>query len=154
MNPQEYMKIALREAQKAAEKDEVPVGAVVVDPQNGKIVARAHNLSEHIHDACSHAEIEVMRKACKKLGQRRLWNLDIYVTLEPCTMCAAAISFMRIGKLFFGAEDAKGGAVVNGVRFYEAPTCHHRPEVNGGILAEEAGLLLKDFFAAKRRKKV
>lgn len=153
MNPQDYMKIALAEAQKAAAKDEVPVGAVVVNPADGTVVAKAHNLSEHTCDACAHAEIAAMQKACKKLGQRRLWGMDIYVTLEPCTMCAAAVSLMRIAHLYFGAEDAKGGAVQNGVRFFEAGTCHHRPAVSGGILAGESAALLKGFFAAKRKPK-
>lgn len=153
MNPQDYMKIALAEAQKAAAKDEVPVGAVVVNPADGAVVARAHNLSEHTRDASAHAEIAAMQKACKKLGQRRLRGMDVYVTLEPCTMCAAAVSLMRIDHLYFGAEDTKGGAVKNGVRFFEAGTCHHRPAVTGGILAEESAALLKGFFAAKRKPK-
>lgn len=152
MNPQDYMKLALKEAEKAFKKDEVPVGAVVVNPQTGEVVARAHNLSEHGKDALAHAEIEVMRKACKKLNQKRLWGLDLYVTLEPCTMCAAAASMMRIEKIYFGAKDAKGGAVESGVKFYEQPTCHHRPEIVDGILAEEASNLLKIFFKQKRAK--
>lgn len=152
MNPQDYMKLALKEAEKAFKKDEVPVGALVVNPQTGEVIARAHNLSEHGKDALSHAEIEVMRKACKKLNQKRLWGLDLYVTLEPCTMCAAAASMMRIGKVYFGAADVKGGAVENGVKFYSQPTCHHRPDIIGGILAEEASTLLKTFFRQKRNK--
>ena len=108
---EKYMLRAIELAQKAAENDEVPVGAVVVNPQNGEIVAEAYNLSEHGDNACEHAEIIAMRKACKKLGSNRLWDMDLYVTLEPCTMCATAISFMRIRKLFFGAEDKKGGAI-------------------------------------------
>ena len=94
-----------------------------------------------------------MRKACEKLGQNRLRDMDLYVTLEPCTMCAAAISFMRIKNLYFGATDSKGGAVISGVRFYDAPTCHHKPTVESGILQEECSQLLKSFFAAKRKKK-
>ncbi len=152
MNPQDYMKIALKEAEKAFKEDEVPIGAVVVNPQTGEVIARAHNLSEHGKDALAHAEIEVMRKACKKLKQKRLWGLDLYVTLEPCTMCAAAASMMRIEKIYFGATDVKGGAIESGVRFYEQPTCHHRPEVINGILAEEAATLLKKFFRQKRNK--
>lgn len=154
MNPEDYMKIALKEAQKAFRADEVPVGAVVVDPVSGEVVAKAHNLGEHGKDAAAHAELEAMRKACRKLGQKRLWNLELYVTLEPCTMCAAAASLMRIAKIYFGAEDPKGGAVANGVCFYQSPTCHHRPEVAGGLLADEAAGLLKDFFRAKRQKLV
>ena len=152
MNPQDYMKLALKEAEKAFKKDEVPVGALVVNPQTGEVVARAHNVSGHGKDALAHAEIEVMRKACKKLNQKRLWGLDLYVTLEPCTMCAAAASMMRIETIYFGASDAKGGAVESGIRFYEQPTCHHRPSVIGGILAEEASTLLKNFFRQKRNK--
>ncbi len=152
MNPQDYMKIALKEAEKAFKADEVPVGALIVDPISGEIVARAHNVSEHGKDALAHAEIEVMRKACRRLKQKRLWGLEMYVTLEPCTMCAAAASLMRVAKIYFGAADAKGGAVVSGVCFYGAPTCHHRPIVEGGILQDEAAQLLKAFFGQKRQK--
>lgn len=152
MNPEDYMKMALKEAEKAFRADEVPVGAVIVDPVGGVVVAKAHNLGEHGKDAAAHAELEAMRRACRKLKQNRLWGLDLYVTLEPCTMCAAAASLMRIRKIRFGAEDIKGGAVANGVRFYQAPTCHHRPEVEGGLLADEASALLKAFFRGKRQK--
>ena len=152
MNPEDYMRAALKEAEKAFAADEVPVGAVVVDPADGLIVAKAHNLGEHGQDAAAHAEMEAMRRACRKLKQNRLWGLDLYVTLEPCTMCAAAASFMRIRKVVFAAEDKKGGAVVNGVRFFDAPTCHHRPEAEGGLLAEDASVLLKNFFRGKRQK--
>ena len=141
---------ALELAQQAALEDEVPIGAVIVDPTTNEIVAEAYNQSQHILDATAHAEIEVIRKACAKLNQNRLRGLDLYVTLEPCTMCAAAISFARIENLYFGAEDFKGGAVLNGVKFFEAPTCHHRPKVYSGILAEEASSLLKNFFKSKR----
>lgn len=154
MNPQDYMKMALQQAERAFAKDEVPIGAVVVDPVTGKVVARAYNRCEYGTDAFAHAEIEAMRKACRKLKQNRLRGMDLYVTLEPCTMCAAAISFMRIKKVYYGAADAKGGAVANGVCFYEAPTCHHRPEVLGGILAEECSEILKNFFRNKRLKKL
>lgn len=150
MNHQDYMKIALNEAKKAFAKDEVPVGAVIVNPQTGEIIAKAHNQSEHQKDALAHAEIEAMRKACKKLNQNRLRDLVLYVSLEPCTMCAAAISLMRISKVYFGAEDSKGGAVVNGVCFYQAPTCHHRPEYVGKIMESECSQILKDFFKQKR----
>lgn len=146
------MKMALKEAEKAFRADEVPVGAVIVDPVGGAVVAKAHNLGEHGKDAAAHAELEAMRRACRKLKQNRLWGLDLYVTLEPCTMCAAAASLMRIRKIRFGAEDVKGGAVANGVRFYQAPTCHHQPEVEGGLLADEASALLKAFFRGKRQK--
>ena len=152
MNPQEYMKIALDEAKQAFLEDEVPVGAVIVNPLDGSVIAQAHNLSEHGDFAFSHAEIEVMQQACQKLKQNRLWGLDLYVTLEPCTMCAAAASLMRIHKIYFGAYDEKGGAVDNGVCFYQAKTCHHRPQTEGGILEEESAQLLKDFFKGKRKR--
>ena len=150
MNHEFYMRKALEQAQLAAEADEIPVGALVVNPQSGEIVSAAHNLSQHTLDATAHAEILAIQSACRKLNQNRLRDLDMYVTLEPCTMCAAAISFARIRCLFFGAYDAKGGGVVNGIRFYEQPTCHHRPQVTGGILEQECSALLKDFFKTKR----
>lgn len=146
------MERALALAAYAAEQDEVPIGAVVVNPENGEIVSEAYNLSEHVADASAHAEILAIRKACEKLKCNRLHGMDLYVTLEPCTMCAAAISFARIKNLYFGAIDAKGGAVVSGVKFYDSPTCHHRPEVQGGIMERECGQILKDFFKAKREK--
>lgn len=149
-----YMQQALEQAKIAFNQDEVPIGAVVVNPLNGEIIAQAHNLSEHSFDATAHAEILAMREAAQKLSQNRLWNMDLYVTLEPCTMCAAAISFMRIAHLYFAAADEKGGAVINGVRFFDAPTCHHKPQVESGILNEEAAILLKDFFKQKRKKNV
>ena len=146
------MERALALAAYAAEQDEVPIGAVVVNPEDGEIVSEAYNLSEHVADASAHAEILAIRKACEKLKCNRLRGMDLYVTLEPCTMCAAAISFARIQNLYFGAIDAKGGAVVSGVKFYDSPTCHHRPEVQGGIMERECGQILKDFFKAKREK--
>ena len=146
------MERALALAAYAAEQDEVPIGAVVVNPENGEIVSEAYNLSEHVADASAHAEILAIRKACEKLKCNRLRGMDLYVTLEPCTMCAAAISFARIQNLYFGAVDAKGGAVVSGVKFYDSPTCHHRPEVQGGIMERECGQILKDFFKATREK--
>lgn len=154
MNSQDYMQIALKEAQKAFEKDEVPVGAIIVDSQTGKVIAKAGNRSEHGENAFAHAELESMKKACKKLKQNRLRDMDLYVTLEPCTMCAAAISLMRIRKVFFGATDEKGGAIVNGVKFFEAKTCHHRPEFESGILEEKCSEILKIFFRNKRQKKL
>ena len=146
------MERALALAAYAAEQDEVPIGAVVVNPENGEIISEAYNLSEHVADASAHAEILAIRKACEKLKCNRLRGMDLYVTLEPCTMCAAAISFARIQNLYFGAVDAKGGAVVSGVKFYDSPTCHHRPEVQGGIMEREGWQILKDFFKAKREK--
>ena len=150
MQPYEYMKKALELARQAAAEDEVPVGAIVVDPQTGEIVASAYNQSAHNGDATSHAEISAIRQACTKLGTTRLWDMEMYVTLEPCTMCTAAISFARIKKLYFGATDAKGGAVISGVKFYDSPTCHHRPQYEYGLCAEECGQILKDFFKKKR----
>ena len=148
-----YMQRALAQAQIAAQEDEVPIGAVVVDPKSGEIIAEAHNLSEHSSDATAHAEIVAMKLACEKLKQNRLRGLDLYVTLEPCTMCAAAISFMRIAHLYFAASDEKGGAVLNGVKFFDASTCHHKPIIESGILQEESSLILKDFFKSKRKSK-
>lgn len=150
MTDDDYMAAALIEARKAWENDEVPIGAVIVEPQSGKIVAKAHNQSEHGTDPTAHAEILAVRKACKKLNSKRLWDMDIYVTLEPCAMCAAALSFARIRRIIFGAFDSKGGALVNGIKFYQQPTCHHRPEVAGGICENECSQLLKAFFKQKR----
>lgn len=150
MTKDEYMQIALDLARKAATEDEVPVGAIIVNPTTEEIIAQAYNQSAHSGDATAHAEILAIQRACKKLNTTRLWDLDMYVTLEPCTMCAAAISFARIHKLYFGAEDTKGGAVINGVKFYEAPTCHHRPKTESGIMAEACSAVLKDFFKTKR----
>lgn len=152
MKKEDYMRRALELAKQAAENDEVPIGAIVVDSLTGKIIAEAGNQSAHNGDATAHAEILAIQQACKKLDQPRLWDMDMYVTLEPCTMCAAAISFVRIKHLYFGATDKKGGAVVSGVKFFEAPTCHHRPTVEYGILAEESTKLLQDFFQKKRKK--
>lgn len=153
MKKEDYMRRALELAKQAAENDEVPIGAIVVDSLTGKIIAEAGNQSAHNGDATAHAEILAIQQACKKLNQPRLWDMDMYVTLEPCTMCAAAISFVRIKHLYFGATDKKGGAVVSGVKFFEAPTCHHRPTVEYGILAEESTKLLQDFFQKKRKNK-
>ncbi len=152
MKKEDYMRRALELAKQAAENDEVPIGAIVVDSLTGKIIAEAGNQSAHNGDATAHAEILAIQQACKELNQPRLWDMDMYVTLEPCTMCAAAISFVRIKHLYFGATDKKGGAVVSGVKFFEAPTCHHRPTVEYGILAEESTKLLQDFFQKKRKK--
>ncbi len=150
MDKEQYMLKALELAKLAAAEDEVPVGALVVDASNGEIVAQAYNKSAHGTNATAHAEILAIEQACAKRQTTRLWGCDMYVTLEPCTMCAAAISFARIEHLYFGATDAKGGAVISGVQFYEAPTCHHKPVVEGGICANECGQILKDFFKAKR----
>ena len=142
------MSIAIEEARAAGARGEVPVGCVVV--RDGTIVARAGNRTIADHDPTAHAELIAIRAAASTLGSERLTDCDLYVTLEPCAMCAAAMSFARIRRLYFGAADAKGGAVENGVRFFAAPTCHHRPEVYGGINESECGELLKSFFQARR----
>lgn len=146
-----YMMRALELAKMATEQDEVPIGAVIVDPSSQEIVAEAYNLSQHVEDATAHAEMIAIKKACNKLGSNRLRGLDLYVTLEPCTMCAAAISFARIENLYFGATDPKGGAVISGVKFYEQPTCHHKPTVHSGLMEQECSQILKDFFKQKRK---
>ncbi len=145
-----YMQRAFELAQKAADEDEVPIGAVIVNPQNGEIIAEAYNLSTHRAATTAHAEMLAIEKACSKTGSNRLRGMDMYVTLEPCTMCAAAISFARIENLFIGAIDEKGGAVVSGVKFYETPTCHHRPKVHLELANDDCSRLLKDFFKKKR----
>lgn len=142
------LSIAFEEARLAASRDEVPVGAVVV--KDGEIVARAGNAPRALHDPTAHAEVLAIRAACRQLGDERLSGCDLYVTLEPCAMCAAAISFARIRRLYYSAPDAKGGAVESGGRFFSQPSCHHAPEVYGGIRASEAAELLKDFFEKKR----
>ena len=144
------MRIALEEAQAAAARGETPVGAVIADPATGEVVARAGNGPIGAHDPTAHAEIVAMREAARKLGNYRLTGLTLVVTLEPCAMCAGAISHARIGRVVFGAEDPKGGAVIHGPRFFDQPTCHWRPEVTGGMLADESALLLRDFFRARR----
>jgi tRNA(adenine34) deaminase len=144
------MRIALAEAQAAAEAGEAPIGAVVVDPATGEVVAKAHNAPIGLHDPTAHAEILALRAAAKAVGNYRLSGLDLFVTLEPCAMCAGAISHARIGRLVFGAEDEKGGAVVHGPRFFDQPTCHWRPKVTGGVLGEESAALLRGFFKARR----
>lgn len=143
------MDIALEEARAAAARDEVPVGAVIVSP-DGEILARAGNRALELADPTAHAELLVIRAACEKRGNERLVDCDLYVTLEPCAMCAAAISFARIRRLYFGADDPKGGAVEHGPRFFSQATCHHAPDVYGGIGEGEAGDLLRSFFRARR----
>ena len=145
------MRIALQAAQDAAEKGEAPIGAVVVDPTTGEVVSIGANRPITDHDPTAHAEIIALREAARKRGNYRLTDLTLFVTLEPCAMCAGAISHARIGRLVFGAEDRKGGAVVNGPKFFEQVTCHWRPAVEGGVLAEESSSLLKAFFRARRR---
>ena len=146
------MRIALQAAQAAAARGETPVGAVVVDPTSGEVIAVGANNPIGSHDPTAHAEIVAIRAAAARIGNYRLTGLTLVVTLEPCAMCAGAISHARIGRLVFGAEDPKGGAVVNGPRFFEQPTCHSRPQVLGGVLAEESSAMLKAFFKARRRR--
>jgi tRNA(Arg) A34 adenosine deaminase TadA len=144
------MRIALEAAQAAAGRGETPVGAVVVDPVSGEVIAIGANGPIGAHDPTAHAEIVALRAAAAKLGNYRLTGLTLVVTLEPCAMCAGAISHARVGRLVFGADDPKGGAVVNGPRFFEQPTCHSRPTVTGGVLAQESSAMLKAFFKARR----
>ncbi|MBN7807421.1 nucleoside deaminase [Agrobacterium rosae] len=143
-----FMDLALAEAQAAGSRDEVPIGAVLV--LDGRIIARSGNRTRELNDVTAHAEIAVIRMACEELGQERLPGADLYVTLEPCTMCAAAISFARIRRLYYGANDPKGGAVESGVRFFNQPTCHHAPEVYSGIAERESSEVLREFFQGKR----
>jgi tRNA(adenine34) deaminase len=143
-----FMDAAMDEARAAGRRGEVPVGCVVVRGET--IIARAGNRTLEDKDPTAHAEMQAVRAAATTLGSERLGDCDLYVTLEPCAMCAAAMSFARIRRLYFGAADAKGGAVENGARFFTQATCHHCPEVYGGIGEREAAALLKDFFQARR----
>lgn len=143
-----WMRLALDDARSAAAAGEVPVGAVVV--KDGAVVGRGANAPRTTHDPTAHAEIVAIRDAARTLGNDRLEGCDLFVTLEPCAMCAGAIAHARIARLYYGASDPKGGAVEHGPRFFTQPTCHHRPEVYGGLLEGEAGALLRGFFAAKR----
>jgi len=142
------MELAMEAAREAALRGEVPVGAVIT--QNGEVVAIAGNRTIADRDPTAHAEILVIREAAAKIGSERLIGCDVHVTLEPCAMCAGAISFARIRRLYYAAGDEKGGAVDHGPRFFSQPTCHHAPEVYGGIQENEAAELLKAFFAARR----
>jgi tRNA(Arg) A34 adenosine deaminase TadA len=144
------MRIALDAAQAAAERGETPVGAAILDPASGEVVAVAGNGPIGAHDPTAHAEIQAIRQAAAKLGNYRLTGLTLFVTLEPCAMCAGAISHARIGRLVYGADDAKGGAVAHGPRFFEQATCHWRPFVEHGLLAAESSAMLKAFFKARR----
>ncbi|MFL5067789.1 MAG: nucleoside deaminase [Xanthobacteraceae bacterium] len=142
------MDLALSEARAAGAAGEVPVGCVIV--RDNAVVAKAANRTIADRDPTAHAELLAIRAAAAALGSERLSDCDLYVTLEPCAMCAAAMSFARLRRLYYGAADTKGGAVENGVRFFSAPTCHHRPEIYGGIGEAAAAALLKDFFQARR----
>ncbi len=147
-DPVGFMGLALAEAEAAAGRGEVPVGAVVVRAR--AIVAAAGNRTRELADVTAHAEVLAIRAASARLGTERLGGCDLYVTLEPCTMCAAAISFARIRRVYYAAHDPKGGAVDSGVRFFHQPTCHHAPEVYGGIRESEAAALLRAFFEGRR----
>lgn len=144
------MQRALGLARAAADAGEAPIGAVLVDPATGEVVAEAHNQPIGLNDPTAHAEVLALRAAGAKLGNYRLTGLTLYVTLEPCAMCAGAISHARIGRVVYGADDAKGGAVAHGPRFFEQPTCHSRPAVEAGVLGDAASAMLKEFFRARR----
>jgi tRNA(adenine34) deaminase len=141
-----FMSMALAEAEAAAAAGEVPVGAVLVDGASGEVLARAHNRV----DPTAHAELIALREGARLLGAKRLTGADLYVTLEPCPMCAQAVSFARLRRLYFGAYDPKGGGVEHGARIFEQPSCHHRPEIVGGLEERRAGALLRDFFRERR----
>ena len=143
-----FMELALDEARKAQDAGEVPIGCVIV--RDGAVIAAAHNRTLTDRDPTAHAEIIAIRAAARQLGSERLIDCDLHVTLEPCAMCAAAISFARVRRLYYGAPDPKGGAVDSGVRFFASSTCHHRPEVYGGISEAASATLLRGFFEVRR----
>ncbi|HTP81361.1 MAG TPA: nucleoside deaminase [Alphaproteobacteria bacterium] len=147
---QNFMQLALAEARLAAASGEVPVGAVLVDGDTGEVLARAHNRVDNDTDPTAHAELLVIREAAVTRGAKRLETCDLYVTLEPCPMCAQAIAFARLRRVYYGAADPKGGGVEHGPRIFAQPTCHHRPEVYGGIDEAAAAELLRDFFGDRR----
>ncbi len=144
------MRLALEEAKKAYERDEVPIGAVLVHADTGQIIAKDSNRTRELSDPTAHAEILAIRSGCSIDSKQRVPDYNLYVTLEPCTMCAASISFARIRKIIFGASDPKGGGILHGAKFYEQPTCHHRPEIAHGLMEEECGQILREFFKSKR----
>ncbi|ESW68247.1 CMP deaminase [Mesorhizobium sp. L103C119B0] len=148
MKRPDFMALALKEAQAAALRGEVPVGAVIASGDT--VVASAGNRTRELADPTAHAEMLAIRAACQTLSSERLTGHDLYVTLEPCAMCAGAISFARLRRLYFGAADEKGGAVVNGVRFFASPTCHHKPDIYPGMAEADAALLLREFFRERR----
>ncbi len=150
MDGDDFMDRALAEARAAGARGEVPVGAVLVEVATGRLVAADGNRTEERNDPTAHAEMLVVRAAAKALGAPRLPDCDLYVTLEPCAMCAAALSLARVRRLYFGAYDPKSGGVEHGARVFEQPTCHHAPEVVGGVRETEAAGLLKEFFRKKR----
>jgi tRNA(adenine34) deaminase len=144
-----FMHMALELAQEAASAGEVPVGAVIVDAR-GQVLALARNKTENQNDPTAHAELLAVREACRKQNAPRLEECDLYVTLEPCAMCAAALSFARVRRVYYGAYDPKGGAVDHGPKFFSQATCHHRPEIYGGIMEAECARVLQEFFQKKR----
>ncbi len=146
-----YMNAAMEEARLASARDEVPIGAVIVDPETGDIIARNGNRTIELSDPTAHAEILCIREACEKENSQRIPQFDLYVTLEPCTMCAGAIAFSRIRRLVIGATDKKGGGIFHGAKFFEQPTCHHKIETERGMLADESGQILKEYFKSKRK---
>jgi tRNA(adenine34) deaminase len=148
MNAPSFMDLALKAAENAGKSGEVPIGCVIV--RNHEVIATAGNRTLRDRDPTAHAEVLAIRQAAEKLGSERLTDCDLYVTLEPCTMCAGAISFARIRRLYYGAADPKGGAVESGVRFFAAPTCHHAPEVYSGISERESAAMLREFFRERR----
>ena len=150
MTKASFMEQAIDEAKLAWQRGEIPIGAVIV--QKDTVIARAGNRTLELNDPTAHAEILAIRQAGETLSSQRLTNCDLYVTLEPCPMCAAAISFARIRRLYFGASDQKSGGVENGTRFYKNPTCHHRPEVYSGIAENDCGRLLREFFENQRSR--
>lgn len=150
MNTQGYMQMALNEARAAGARGEVPVGAVIVNPARDEVLAKAGNRVEELSDPTQHAEMIAIRLATAKAGLPKLLGCDLYVTLEPCAMCAQAISLARIRRLYFGAYDPKSGGIEHGARVYDHATCHHKPEVIGGMVESEAGALMADFFRALR----
>ncbi len=145
------MDVALEEARAAAARGETPVGAALVDPSVGKVIAQAGTRTLELHDPTAHAEVLAIRAACTLIGSERLPGLDLYVTLEPCPMCAAAIGFARIARVYYGAHDPKSGGVEQGPRVFSHPQCHHKPEVYSGISEVESARLLKEFFEARRK---
>ncbi|HEV7158261.1 MAG TPA: tRNA adenosine(34) deaminase TadA [Caulobacteraceae bacterium] len=145
------MRLALALAQAAADAGEAPIGAVIIDPRSGAVVAQAANAPIAHHDPTAHAEVLALRQAGAAIGNYRLTGLTLYVTLEPCAMCAGAISHARIGRLVFGAKDAKAGGVIHGARVFDQPTCHWRPEIVGGVLANQSAALLRGFFRQRRK---
>jgi tRNA(adenine34) deaminase len=145
-----FMAMALAEAEAAAAAGEVPVGALLVEGPTGRILARARNRVEEWGDPTAHAELIAIREGARLLGAKRLTEADLYVTLEPCPMCAQAIGFARLRRLYFGAYDPKGGGVEHGARIFDQPTCHHRPEIVGGIEERRAAAILRSFFRERR----